>query len=80
MWKADPPVSLRLCVPLKGAEEWIFDQYPPLQNITGSFFVCGMNFVGITRRIGNMVAGNNFWGINSMGLPESLAGSQRSVR
>ena len=24
--------------------------------------------------------GNNFWGINSMGLPESLAGSQRGVR
>ena len=53
---------------------------PPSKNITGSFFVvCGINFVGITGKIGNMVTGNNFWGINSMGLPESLAGSQHSV-
>ena len=53
---------------------------PPSKNITGSFFVCGINLVGVTRKIGNMVTGNNFWGINSMGLPESLAGSQCGVR
>ena len=28
----------------------------------------------------HMVTGKNFWGINSMGLPESLARSQHSVR
>ena len=37
---------------------------PPSKTITGSFFVCGINFVGITRKIGNMVTG----------IPEIISG------
>ena len=40
-------------------EQWIIP--PPSENITGSFFVCGINFVGITGKIGTMFTGNNFW-------------------
>ena len=49
-------------------------------NLLGNVFVANGNFVGITGKIGNVVTGNNFWELISMGLPESLAGSQRSVR
>ena len=49
---------------------------PPPKILPAAFFVCGINFVGITGKIGNMVTGNNFWGINSIELPESLAGSE----
>ena len=50
---------------------------PPSKNITGSFFLfVELILSGITGKIGNMVTGNNFWGINSIELPESLAGSE----
>ena len=56
---------------------------PPPQKkkiFAAAFFVCGIDFVGIAGNIGNMVTGNTVSGINSMGLLESLAGSQHSVR
>ena len=50
---------------------------PPSINITGSFFVCGINFIGITGKIGNVVTGNNSRRINCHGITGSLAGSYR---
>ena len=41
---------------------------PPSKNITDSFFVSGINFVGISRKIGNMVTNFNFWSINFQGM------------
>ena len=46
---------------------------PPPKILPAAFFVFGIKFVGITGKIGNMVTGNNFWGITSIELPESLA-------
>ena len=52
---------------------------PPSKNITGSF-VCGINFVGIIGQIGNVAPGIISEDLIFMGLPESLARSQHSVR
>ena len=47
---------------------------PPSKNITGSFFVSGINFVGTTGKIGNMVTGNNFWRINFREIARNFGG------
>ena len=41
---------------------------PPPKMLPAAFFVCGINFVGITGKIGNIVTGNNFWGVNFHGV------------
>ena len=57
-----------------------FVNTPPSKNITGSFFVCGINFVGVTRKIGNLVTGNHFSNINFPRITGNVGRSQRSVR
>ena len=46
---------------------------PPLQKYYWQIFVCGINFVGITGKIGNMVTRNHFWGINFHGITGKFA-------
>ena len=41
---------------------------PPPKIVPAVLFVCGINFVGITREIGKVVTGNNFGRDNFHGL------------
>ena len=58
---------------------WALSCTPPSKNITGSCFCLWINFVGITGKsvtwLPEIISGE----LISMGLPESLAGSQHSV-
>ena len=37
-----------------------------------SDFCCGISFVGITEKIGNVVTGNNFGGVRCHGITENF--------
>ena len=55
--------------------------YPPLQKYYRQLFcVCGINFVGLTGKSVTCLPETISGELISMGLPESLAGSQHSVR
>ena len=53
---------------------------PPPPRILPAVLLVELMSLGLLGKIRNVVTGKTFWGINSMGLQECLAGSQRSVR